>query len=87
MKLPVAIADKDAPSTFVVWRGIQESIIKAADLGYHGVELALKSANDVDPDQLNTLLSRHNLEVSCISTGQVFATLGLYFTHPEDMRG
>lgn len=27
------------------------------------------------------------MEISCISTGQVFATLGLYFTHPDpDMR-
>ena len=23
------------------------------------------------------------MEVSCISTGQVFAALGLYFTHPD----
>jgi sugar phosphate isomerase/epimerase len=84
MKLSVAVAAKEAPpSAFVVWRGFEESIAKAADLGYHGVELALKTADDVDPDHLSTWLSKHNLEVSCISTGQVFASLGLYFTHPD----
>jgi sugar phosphate isomerase/epimerase len=84
MKLSVAVAGKEAPSSaFVVWRGFEESISKAADFGYHGIELALKTAEDIDSDQLSSWLSKHNMEVSCISTGQVFATLGLYFTHPD----
>lgn len=84
MKLSVAVASKEAPpSAFVVWRGFEDSISKAADLGYHGVELALKSAQDIDPDKLSSWLTANNMEVSCISTGQVFASLGLYFTHPE----
>ena len=42
MKIAVAIATADAaPSAFVVFRGIEESIEKAAKLGYDGVELAL----------------------------------------------
>lgn len=84
MKLSVAVAGREAPpSAFVVWRGFEESISKAADLGYHGIELALKSAEDIEPDKLSSWLARHNIEVSCISTGQVFASLGLYFTHPD----
>lgn len=84
MKLSVAIAGSEAPpSAFVVWRGFENSIAKAADMGYHGVELALKTAEDVDPDQIATWLSKRSMEVSCISTGQVFAILGLYFTHPD----
>jgi sugar phosphate isomerase/epimerase len=84
MKLSVAVASKEAPpSAFVVWRGFEESISKAADYGYHGVELALKSADEIEPDKLNGWLTKHDIEVSCISTGQVFAILGLYFTHPE----
>jgi sugar phosphate isomerase/epimerase len=84
LKLAVAVADKEAPpAAFVVWRGFEESIAKAAALGYHGVELALKHAEEIDPDTLQSWLSKHDMEVSCISTGQVFATLGLYFTHPD----
>lgn len=84
MKLSIAIADADAPeSACVVWRGFEESIKKAGELGYHGVELALKTADDISTSQLNRWLERNNLEVSCISTGQVFATSGLYFTHRD----
>jgi len=45
--------------------------------------LALKTANDVNPMQLSKWLDKWNIEVSCISTGQVFADLGLYFTHTD----
>lgn len=84
MKLAVAIAGASAlPSAFVVWRGFEQSIQKAAEMGFHGVELALKSEKEIDRDQLHKWLNGHGLEVSCISTGQVFADLGLYFTHPE----
>jgi len=84
MKLAVAIADTTAiPSAFVVWRGFEDSMRKAAECGYHGVELALKTADEVDRSQLSRWLGARDLEVSCISTGQVFAALGLYFTHPD----
>ncbi len=87
MKLAVAVAGKDAPpSAFVVWRGFEESIRKASELGYHGVELALKSAEDIKAANLEKWLSKYDLEVSCISTGQVFAVLDLYFTHPDEER-
>lgn len=85
MKLSVVIAGADAPpSAFVVWRGLERSIAKAAEYGYQGVELALREAGEVDPRALSRALSKAGLSVSAISTGQVFATLGLYFTHPDE---
>jgi len=87
VKLAVAVASSQAPpDAFVVWRGFKESFAKAADMGYQGVELALKTADEVDPAGLASMLSRWGLDVSCISTGQVFAVLGLYFTHPDKAR-
>jgi sugar phosphate isomerase/epimerase len=81
MKLAVAVAsDAAPPEAFVVWRGFESSLPKAAAMGYHGVELALKTAEEIDLPRLRQMLSRDGLEVSCISTGQVFACLGLYFT-------
>jgi len=84
MKLSVVIAGDQAPSSaFVVWRGFEKFIQKAKDYGYQGVELALKQAIEVKPRLLAKWLSTFNMEVSCISTGQVFASLGLYFSHPD----
>ena len=84
MKLSIAIAERHAlPNAFVVWRGIEESIQKAAWLGYQGVELALKLPDEVDPARLRAQLRAANLEISCISTGQVFAGLNLMFTDPH----
>lgn len=84
LKLAVAIASENAlPSAFVVFRGIEASIRKAKALGYDGIELALKRAGDVDRDALARLLDDTGLEVSCISSGQVYADLGLSFTDPD----
>ncbi len=82
MKLSIAIADTRAlPSAFVVYRGFNECIPKAAKLGYNGVELALRRADEININLLQRQLDENNLQVSCISTGQVFADGGLMLTH------
>ena len=82
MKLSIAIADTQAlPSAFVVFRGFDEYIPKAARYGYQGIELALKRAEEIDPVHLQQLLNENSIEVSCISTGQVYADGGLMLTH------
>jgi sugar phosphate isomerase/epimerase len=84
MKLAVAIATADAPpSAFVVWRGLAASMAKAAALGYDGVELALADAGQADCDEIARLCDIHGLEISAISTRQVYAVHGLYLTHPD----
>jgi sugar phosphate isomerase/epimerase len=81
MKLSVAIASKEAmPNAFVVFRGVKQSIIKAHELGYDGVELALKDPSEVSKQELKQWLADNSLEVSAISSGQVFAARNLYFT-------
>jgi 5-keto-L-gluconate epimerase len=87
MKLSVAVADAEAlPSAFVVFRGFEQSARTAAQLGYDGIELALKRASEVDRSSLAGLLKKNGLEVSCISTGQVYADLGFSFTDREPER-
>ncbi len=84
IKLAVAVATEDAiPDAFVVWRGIEASMRKAVEFGYDGIELALKHAGQVKADRLEAFCSEYGVSIPCISTGQVFAGLGLYFTHPD----
>lgn len=87
MKLAVAIAGETAlDSAFVVWRGFESSIKKAAEFGYDGVELALRHGDEIRPEHLRELLQEYHMEVSCISTGQVYAETGLYFTDQDPGR-
>ncbi len=87
MKLSLAIAGENAlPTAFVVFRGFAESMRKAAALGYDGVELALKHPDEIGRDELASLLAEHKLEVSCISSGQVYAALGYAFTDSDPAR-
>jgi sugar phosphate isomerase/epimerase len=84
MKLSIAIADTHAlPSAFVVYRGFEKCIPKAAKLGFHGVELALKRAGEINAGRLKELLEDHQLEVSCISTGQIYGDGGLTLTNEK----
>ncbi len=81
MKIAVAVASENAlPTAFVVFRGIEESIRKAAEMGYDGIELALLDSHQIDINQLTKLINQHKLEVPVISTGQVFAGANLWFT-------
>jgi sugar phosphate isomerase/epimerase len=87
IKLSIAIADTNAlPSAFVVFRGFEEYIPVARSLGYDGVELALKSASEINPGKLDRWLNDSGITVSCISTGQVFADTGYMFTDPDPAR-
>ncbi len=87
IKLSIAVAAKNAlPSAFVVYRGFEECIPHAAELGYDGVELALKDVSEIDPSQLDALLKSNGLSVSCVSTGQVFADTGFMFTDTDKKR-
>ncbi len=84
MKLSVAVAGKEAmASAFVVFRGLEESIKKASDLGYDGVELALKRPDEISRDDLKALLRKNRMDVSAISSGQVWGARQLAFTESD----
>lgn len=84
MKLGVVVASKNATeSAFAVFRGIRESAPVIHSLGYDGMELALRSPDETTRDELRKILRDNSLEVSAISTGQVFASRGLMFTDED----
>jgi len=85
MKIGLAIAsEKASPLAFVVYRDRLEKIIaQVAQLGYHGVELALRDSSEVDVPQIRQILDQYGLEIPVISSGRVFAEGKLWFTHPD----
>ncbi|MGI6161590.1 MAG: sugar phosphate isomerase/epimerase family protein [Christensenellales bacterium] len=86
MKLAIGVTTPEAgPDAFVLLRGFENSIPLAKDMGYDGIELALKHKDDIKNIPLEKLLSKYDLEVCCITTGQVYSELHLYLTHPSIM--
>ena len=86
MKIGLAVAASDAPaSAFVVFRDdLCRCVDRCADLGFHGVELALLHAGQVNIPEMKRRLAARKMEIPCLSTGQVFAVDRLYFTHPDE---
>jgi sugar phosphate isomerase/epimerase len=84
-KIGLAVSTADAlPSAFVVFRDdLCRVVDRCAALGYDGVELALRSASQVNVAEMKRRLAATGMEIPCISSGQVFAADGLYFTHPD----
>ena len=85
MKIGLAVASADAaPTAFVVMRdNLCRCVDRCAALGYDGIELALRHASEVNLPEMRRRLAATGLEVPCISSGQVFASDHLYFTHPD----
>ena len=84
-KVSLAIAPENAlPSAFVVYRDkLEVSMKKAASLGYDGVELALLHKDQVDVQGIKALAGDLGLEIPVVSTGQVFAEGGMWFTSDD----
>ena len=85
IKTALAVAPENAlMSAFVVFRDkLETSMLKAADMGYDGVELALLSRDQVDLKSVKKIMKETGLEIPMVSTGQIFADTGVNFTHPE----
>lgn len=85
IKLALAVAPENAlPSAFVVFRDkLEHSMVKAAKLGFDGIELALLSRDQVDLGSVKRIMKETGLEIPMVSTGQIFADTGVNFTHPD----
>lgn len=85
IKIALAVAPENAlMSAFVVFRDkLEHSMIKAAKLGFDGIELALLSRDQVDLPNVKRMMRETGLEIPMVSTGQIFADTGVNFTHPD----
>ncbi|MFQ5855481.1 MAG: 5-keto-L-gluconate epimerase [Anaerolineae bacterium] len=83
LKLSVVISTHVAQFEAATFKGdLETNIAKIAGLGYDGVELAIRDPKLVDGDELERVVSRHNLAVPAIGTGQAWGEEGLSFTDP-----
>ena len=84
LKLAIVLSTHQAKFEAVALKGdFEDNVRRIADLGYDGVELAIRDPRLVDPDELIATVKRHGLAVPAIGTGQAWGEEGLSFTDPD----
>lgn len=85
MNLSIVLSTQPAAFSALAYKGkLAENMAKIKRLGYDGVELAVRDANLLQLDELDSLLKQNSLPVPAIGTGQAFGEDGLSFTNPDE---
>lgn len=84
MKISICLSTNQAKFSAVSFKeNLQENLKTISDLGYDGVELAIRDPEIVDQDDLFNQVRSKNLEVSAIGTGQAWGEEGLSYCDPD----
>ncbi len=84
MKFSIVLSTDQARFDAVVFKGrFRENIVKISQLGYDGVELAIRDPASIDVPMLQSTLLEGGLVVPAIGTGQAYGEDGLSFTAVE----
>lgn len=68
----------------IVFRdNLETNIIKAKNIGFDGIELAVKCSELIDVKKLKNILEEINIKIIAIGTGQIFFDEGLSFSDSD----
>jgi sugar phosphate isomerase/epimerase len=85
MKLSIVISIDETAFDAVAVRGSwQDGIRMAAELGYDGVELAVRDPRELDTKAIARTLRDARLHLPAIGTGQAYLKDGLSLTHDDE---
>ena len=84
MKIALTATPSVARFAPILWRGrVEDAFELAAELGYDGVELHLRSPDDIELEVVRALQEKHGLGVPTIGTGMAAGEDGLTFSDPD----
>jgi 5-keto-L-gluconate epimerase len=84
MKLSIVLSTQPAQFQAATFKGdLETNLQRIAELGYDGVELAIRDPQLVDLDKLERLIEACKLSIPAIGTGQAWGEEGLSFTDPD----
>jgi sugar phosphate isomerase/epimerase len=84
MKFAIVLSTNQTRFNAVAFQGnFQENVARIAEIGYDGVELAIRDPAMIDISAVQHTLARHNLVVPAIGTGQAYGEDNLSFTDPN----
>ncbi len=79
----INLIDTMSVGPWIFWHDLEESLKKAATLGFDGVELFTSSGNDLDEEHLRKRLDHYGLGLAAVGTGAGKVIHGLTLTDPD----
>ena len=79
----IALVSEIKTGPWIYWDDLDQSMSKAAALGFDAIELFTPSSNAIDDQLLTQLLSTHSLELAAVGTGAGKVIHGLTLTDPN----
>lgn len=84
MKFSVVLSTDTTKFDAVAFQGnFRENVARIAEIGYDGVELAIRDPALIDISAVQNTLADHNLTLPAIGTGQAYGEDNLSFTDPD----
>lgn len=84
MKTSIVLSTHATAFNAVAFKGdFEANVRRIAELGYDGVELAIRDPRLIDAGDLLAITGAHGLDVPAIGTGQAWGEEGLSFTDPD----
>jgi sugar phosphate isomerase/epimerase len=84
MKLAIVLSTHAAQFEAVAFKGdFEANVARIAGYGYDGVELAIRDPRLVNPDEIAAVVSKYNLAVPALGTGQAWGEERLSFTNDD----
>ena len=80
----IAVVPQIKAGPWIFWDNLEESMSKAAALGFDAIELFTASGNAIEPDTLKKLLKRFNLNLAAVGTGAGKVINGLTLTDNDN---
>lgn len=79
----IALVPEIKTGPWIFWENLEESISKAADLGFDAIELFTSSGSAIKPEILAGLLGKYQLKLAAVGTGAGKVIQGLTLTDSD----
>lgn len=84
MKKAIVLSTSDAEFDALSFKGsLSDGIKRAKDLGYDGVEIAIRDPLSVNVAEIIKIKDENSIEIVAIGTGQAYHKEGLFMTSPD----
>ncbi len=79
----IALVPQLKSGPWIFWEDLEQSMEKAAGLGFDGIELFTPAADAIDPVHLAELLKKYQLQLAAVGTGAGKVLHGWTLTDPD----